>query len=885
MAGTPSFMGGAPPAPTRGPFGYMPNNGPRGPVDAAAPVKSPFGGPASGPPSGNMGGMGGARGPPTLPPSAGMGGPNAMRGGQGAPGSYGGTPGGSGYGGAPGQHMHGSQGGMMGMAPQQQMDVIDDELQCDPLYMAPTVGVIPASDAIAKKMKVKMGAVIQPLAEDPSGEPVPVVNFGASSVIRCKNCRAYINPFVQFIENGRRWKCNMCSALNDVPKPYFCHLDGNGRRADLNERPELRKGQVEFVAPGEYMVRPPQAPCFVFVIDVSSYAVSSGMLQATVDTIKEQLETMPGNPRTQIGFITFDKVVQFYNLKHTLNAPQMMVVSDLNDVFLPVPEDLLVNLSESKSIVNQLLDALPEMFKANACQDAAVGAALTAAYRIMAHIGGKMCIFQASLPTLGPGALKHRGNPKLLGTEQEHTLLNAADPFYRTKASELIKVQIGVDLFLFSGQYTDVATLGNLPKFTGGATYYYPGFHPVRDGERFKYELGRTLTREMAWEAVARVRVTNGMEITNFFGNYQFRGKDLLSLPNFTADSTFSCEFVHKQPNVNVGTICMQSALLYTTSQGERRIRVNTIAMPTTSVEKDIFESIKVDALCNVMLKSACDKTLQSGLGTGRSTLQNDCTDILRAQRSSNTMGMGYGNMNTQQAQPGNALPESMALLPLNTMAMIKGLALRGGNSIRSDERAYIFSLVSSMPIPQSIPFIYPRMYALHNMAESHGRLVPSGSEIPVGALKCYGGDVVEMPEQMGLTAERLSSDGAFLLDNGVDIFMWFGRAVSPKLISSLFGLDTLDGIDCSQLRLEQEGDDICSRVNNIVRACRSQNPTYATIRVVQEGGPLETRFFMHLIEDRANFSGGAFSYAEFMGIIQRQSSGMTSTGAAARRY
>ena len=108
---------------------------------------------------------------------------------------------------------------------------------------------------------------------------------------------------------------------------------------------------------------------------------------------------------------------------------------------------------------------------------------------------------------------------------------------------------------------------------------------------------------------------------------------------------------------------------------------------------------------------------------------------------------------------------------------------------------------------------------------------MPSGSEIPVGALKCYGGDVVEMPEQMGLTAERLSSDGAFLLDNGVDIFMWFGRAVSPKLISSLFGLDTLDGIDCSQLRLEQEGDDICSRVNNIVvRVGRKTQPTRPSV-------------------------------------------------------
>ena len=33
-------------------------------------------------------------------------------------------------------------------------------------------------------------------------------------------------------------------------------------------------------------------------------------------------------------------------------------------------------------------------------------------------------------------------------------------------------------------------------------------------------------------------------------------------------------------------------------------------------------------------------------------------------------------------------------------------------------------------------------------------------------------------------------------------------------------------------------------------------------------------RFFMHMVEDRANFPGGAFSYAEFMGILTRQSSG-----------
>lgn len=394
------------------------------------------------------------------------------------------------------------------------------------------------------------------------------------------------------------------------------------------------------------------------------------------------------------------------------------------------------------------------------------------------------------------------------------------------------------------------------------------------------------LTREIAFEAVARVRVTQGMRITNFYGNYLTRGKDLLALPSFSADSTFSLDFVHEQPVLNAGTICLQSALLYTSSNGERRIRVNTIALPTTNVEKDVFESVKIDALCNVMMKASVDLSLKSGLGSGRTKLQNDCTDMVRSWRSGAQASMNYGGGMTPGHMPGQGqmqgqqdinLPESIQLLPLNSMALIKGLALRGGNAIRADERAFVHALVSNMPIPQSIPFIYPRMYALHDMGPKCGTIVTvdEDGEGPPGSLKLLGKQAVVMPEQMGLNAERLSSDGAFLLDNGVDIFMWFGRAVSPKLIQDLFGLDSLDGIDCSQLRLEPGGNDVCDRVNNIVRGCRAFSPIQSTIRVVQEGGPLEMRFFMHMVEDRANFAGGAFSYAEFMGILTRQSSGM----------
>ena len=93
--------------------------------------------------------------------------------------------------------------------------------------------------------------------------------------------------------------------LNDVPSNYFSHLDSKGQRRDKDQRPELSRCSVEFVAPGDYMVRPPQPPVYFFVIDVSEPAVASGMIQCCVNAIKDSLDDLPGNPRTQIGNLIF----------------------------------------------------------------------------------------------------------------------------------------------------------------------------------------------------------------------------------------------------------------------------------------------------------------------------------------------------------------------------------------------------------------------------------------------------------------------------------------------------------------------------------------------------------------------------------------------------
>lgn len=71
--------------------------------------------------------------------------------------------------------------------------------------------------------------------------------------------------------------CTLCT----VPSEYYAQLDATGRRIDLNQRPELTKGTVEYVAPIDYMVRPPMPPVYFFLIDVSITAFRSGMIEVS----------------------------------------------------------------------------------------------------------------------------------------------------------------------------------------------------------------------------------------------------------------------------------------------------------------------------------------------------------------------------------------------------------------------------------------------------------------------------------------------------------------------------------------------------------------------------------------------------------------------------
>lgn len=713
-----------------------------------------------------------------------------------------------------------------------------ESFKSPPHFVRGTMTRPPASASGKARAPVPLGVIIQPLAPLPAQmEDVQSVNHAnVGTIVRCKQCRTYINPFIHWESNGRRWRCNLCGSSQITQDAYFASLDQAGKRVDRFERPELCKGAVEYIAPSEYMVRPPQPPVFMFVIDVSYTAVVTGMLDTVVTTIKEVIQSgsLPGGERAHIGIMTFDTSLHFYQLTSQQPTPPMVVVSDLEDVFLPLPEGIVASVADNESGIIGLLDSLPAVFADTRVNESCLGSAVYGAHMAMKHVGGKMVVFGACIPSVGQYSLKStRDNARLLGTDREVELLRPVGNGFKELAGEMTKAQISVEIFMAPQQYVDLASIAPLAKLTGGDVRYYPQFHIQHSGLKLKQELVHVLTRYMGWEAVMRVRVSKGWKITNFYGHLSIRSTDLLVVPCCHQDQTFAIGIDMEENTTPDPVLYIQSALLYTNSEGERRIRVNTWAALTSQHQQEVLASVDVQAAANLLNHTAVEAALATNLPDARNRLQQQCQQIIQAA----------------QTAPSS---DVMQFLPLYVLGMLKSPAFRATNDIPADLRTYIWSRLATISVSQLSAYFNPRMLALHNAPDSCGIPDASGN--------------IALPDMLNLTSESMTQDGVYLLEDGDSIMIWIGRAVDPGFVNALFGVPSFDQIDGATAAgvIGTRGDPLSNKIAGVLNQIRTERPQpHLNLHIIRTGDPSEGRFFASLMEDRT--VGLQSTYAEFL--------------------
>ncbi|KAF2012139.1 COPII component protein [Aaosphaeria arxii CBS 175.79] len=729
-------------------------------------------------------------------------------------------------------------------------------------YFRSTLNAVPTTHSLLKKSKLPFALVIQPYGSLRDAEdPVPVVSDQVIS--RCRRCRAYINPFVTFLDNGHRWRCNMCNLTNDVPQAF--DWDSQQQKSvDRWQRQELNYSVCEFVAPQEYMVRPPQPLVYLFLLDVTFASVSSGLLATAARCILESLDRIPNaDRRTRVGFLAVDSSLHYFKIVPDIPDSEdgpvdasMLVVSDLDEPFLPTPSDLLVNLSECRQNIENFLQKLQGMYQETPITQSAMGPALRAAHKLISPVGGKIVVLSATLPTLGVGALTMREDKKLLGTSGEAKLLQTENSFYKSFAVECSKNQVSIDMFLFSSQYQNVASLSNLPRFTGGQTYFYPGFNAARseDAIKFAREFSEFLSSEVGLEAVLRVRATTGLRMSTFYGNFFNRSSDLCAFPSFPRDQAYVVE-VAIDESLTRAVCCLQAAVLHTTCNGERRIRVLTLALPTTESVANVYASADPSAIAVYYSHKAVERAFGSGLDAARESLQSKIIEILSTYRKE----LAGGNMGAGGLQ----LPQNLRVLPLLFLSLVKHVGLRKSSQIPSDLRSAALNFLSTLPLPLLIQYIHPKFYSLHDMPDNAGVPDPQTGEIL-------------LPPTGNLSSERLVPYGLYLIDDGVNQFLWVGRDAVPALLADVFGSEDRNAIKQGKTTMPVLDNEFNERVRAVLdksadHLAKGVGSIIApTLYIIKEDGDPSLKLWAQtlLVEDRAD---QGMSVQQWLGLLREK--------------
>merc|ERR1712070_699046 len=103
------------------------------------------------------------------------------------------------------------------------------------------------------------------------------------------------------------------------------------------------------------------------------------------------------------------------------------------------------------------------------------------------------------------------------------------------------------------------------------------------------------------------------------------------------------------------------------------------------------------------------------------------------------------------------------------------------------------------------------------------------------------GSKRIVMPPIMNLSVTAMSSAGAYLLEDGISMFLWLGRALPPAFVQALLGIPSLEGVDTSTIaRIPVLKDVINVKVRNIVEAIREGRHIFQKLHIIKQGDSLE---------------------------------------------
>jgi len=420
--------------------------------------------------------------------------------------------------------------------------------------------------------------------------------------------------------------------------------------------------------------------------------------------------------------------------------------------------------------------------------------------------------------------------------------------FYKDLGDRCVRDGTSLDVFMSTplveppnaataqtAQFLDLATLGELCRLSCGSLRWVR-YDPT-DMDEFssglREELARNMCSHAGYDALFKVRCSAGVRVKALTSPHVGPGRvlaDESALGILDDEPSFELTYVSPHTTValaiehKVGGIpaekdswgrkipgdpmCyFQSALLYTASDGRRRVRVSTLGLRTTTLASDAFRSSDFGTTASVLTRRAVaalrnppnnDVIIAGGpLKDARNDSFRKCVDILANYRIyTSAKNSPLGQL---------ILPETLQLLPLFCLSLRKsrmlseclpkGVISSATPSPNADDRASaLFDGGNASPSSAMLD-VHPNMFRLTPTEDGDERKrwgewiapnVDSRHFQDDAVALAANGPVARLPPLLQPSVACLDDDGMYLLDSGSNLFLYVGNAVPRSVQEEL---------------------------------------------------------------------------------------------------
>ncbi|XP_041642619.1 protein transport protein Sec24C [Cheilinus undulatus] len=714
--------------------------------------------------------------------------------------------------------------------------VIEDRGCASPFAIRSTSYCVPCEGQTALLSRLPLGALVTPLTKEKAGEnSLPVIKE-SECVSGCGWCGALMCPAMGWQDCGQRFYCPFCGKLNEVPWQHYQPTKGvEGVRVDTDKRPELSMGSYEILNSQQG-----EPASLLFAIDVSASALRGGHLEFTTQqilTLLASLKSEDGNDFSdiRIGLMTYDNRIHLYDLSPALSRPHMLVITETEELQLPVREGLLVSLKDCIDSVNSVLQQIPQFSPGcEDCDGVPMELPVRAGLAVLQALNcpGKLLIFHTAPLLEMPQSNSASG---FFGSNKPKSIFQPSESAV-SLAKQCVSQGCGIHLFLLSQHDVGGAWPGHIPYLTGGALYTYSHLQGELDRERFSIDLKRVLEVDTGYKAELRIFVSKDLRVSGCYGLFiPGPSPGQVTVATLNGSTTLAVELAHTRAVDETRGVAIQAVLSYSTQTGDRRTRVHTLTLRCSRHLQDTFRQYQAQTILTFYCKKIYCAVLERPLQELREELQTEVTEALASYRKhccSSSVSAGQ-----------LVLPQYLRALPVYINSLRKSEVLLPGLRSSVHQRLQQRCQVLSMDTCCTSIHFYPLLLPLPLAVED------SSSPIQEEALRCC--------------AASLEPRGLYLVHAPLTLLLWVGTQVSASTLVELFNTSCFSSLPSGETKLPVLENPLSVSVRSLINTLNSQAPHARKLWVVKQGDTCEEALQRHLVEDKSP-NGGA-SYADFL--------------------